>query len=134
MIFITAGFPLTPEIMSGTTAAISALNKANVAIYPIDVPGLTAAVPTAAGLIAPYRNVRFVPASYTPAGWLSSSPNTAAVAGVAREVVAAMRAAEAGRPVAAEPLEDTGGQPDQRAGRQVLLDGGRAAELRLTIA
>src|SRR6202044_2291505 len=35
---------------------------------PIDVRGLTAAVPTAAGLIAPYPNVRFVPASYTPGG------------------------------------------------------------------
>ncbi len=68
VIFITAGFPLTPEIMSEATAAISALNKANVAIYPIDVRGLTAAIPTAAGLIAPYPTVHFVPASYTPGG------------------------------------------------------------------
>ncbi len=68
VIFITAGFPLTPEIMSEATAVISACNKANVAIYPIDVRGLVAATPSAAGLIAPYPGVRFVPASYTPGG------------------------------------------------------------------
>jgi VWFA-related protein len=67
VIFITAGFPLTPEIMSEATAAISALNKANIAIYPIDVRGLVAGTPVA-GLIAPYPGVRFVPASYTPGG------------------------------------------------------------------
>jgi VWFA-related protein len=67
VIFITAGFPLTPEIMSEATAAISALNKANIAIYPIDVRGLVAGTPVA-GLSAPYPGVRFVPASYAPGG------------------------------------------------------------------
>ena len=73
VILITGGFPLTPEIMSEATAAISACNKANVAIYPIDVRGLVAGTPVAQ-LSAPergtaYQNgVRFVPASYVPGG------------------------------------------------------------------
>ena len=86
VILITGGFPLTPEIMSEATAAISACNKANVAIYPIDVRGLVAGTP-AARLSAPIElrqsglasqsDVRFVPASYVrrrhgvlhPAAW-----------------------------------------------------------------
>jgi VWFA-related protein len=67
VILITGGFPLTPEIMSEATAAISACNKANVAIYPIDVRGLVAGTPQAR-LIAPQTGVRFVPASYVPGG------------------------------------------------------------------
>jgi len=67
VILITGGFPLTPEIMSEATAAISACNQSNVAIYPIDVRGLVAATPQAT-LRAPDRDVRFVLASYTPGG------------------------------------------------------------------
>src|SRR3984957_13824140 len=67
LILITGGFPLTPEVMSEATAAISACNKSNVAIYPIDVRGLVAATPQAR-LTAPDNSVRFVPASYSPAG------------------------------------------------------------------
>jgi VWFA-related protein len=66
VILITAGFPLTPEIMSETTAVISACNKSNVAIYPIDVRGLVAATPDKAGLTAPDSGVRFVMAAYRP--------------------------------------------------------------------
>jgi VWFA-related protein len=40
LILFTAGFPLNSEIRSEVTAAIDACNKANVAIYPIDVRGL----------------------------------------------------------------------------------------------
>jgi VWFA-related protein len=67
VILITAGFPVTPEITSEATAVISACNKANVAIYPIDVRGLMAATPKAS-LTAPNSGVRFVPASYQPGG------------------------------------------------------------------
>ncbi len=42
LIWLTAGFPITPEIQSEITAAIDTCNKANVAIYPIDVRGLVA--------------------------------------------------------------------------------------------
>jgi VWFA-related protein len=71
VILITGGFPLTPEIISEATAAISACNKSNVAIYPIDVRGLVAGTPQARS-IAPGagsgNQVRFVPASYVPGG------------------------------------------------------------------
>jgi len=72
VILITGGFPLTPELISEATAAISACNKANVALYPIDVRGLVAGTPQAR-LNAPdgfksQSGVRFVPASYTPGG------------------------------------------------------------------
>jgi VWFA-related protein len=67
VILITGGFPLTPEIISEATAAISACNKSNVAIYPIDVRGLVAGTPQAR-LSVPDGGPRFVLASYVPAG------------------------------------------------------------------
>ena len=42
LVFFTAGFPATEEIMSELTATIDTCNKANVAIYPLDVRGLVA--------------------------------------------------------------------------------------------
>jgi VWFA-related protein len=42
LVLLTAGFPLTPERDSELTATIDACNKANVAIYPLDVRGLQA--------------------------------------------------------------------------------------------
>ena len=73
IILITAGFPLSPEILSEATAAISACNKANVAIYPIDVRGLVAGTPQARLGAPDYgaasdNGVRFIPASYVPGG------------------------------------------------------------------
>ncbi len=41
LILFTAGFELSPERMSELTATIDACNKANVAVYPVDVRGLT---------------------------------------------------------------------------------------------
>jgi VWFA-related protein len=45
LILLTAGFPLTIESQSELTATIDACNKANVAVYPLDVRGLTGGVP-----------------------------------------------------------------------------------------
>jgi VWFA-related protein len=45
LVMLTAGFPLTPEHTAELTAVIDACNKANVAIYPIDVRGLVAMTP-----------------------------------------------------------------------------------------
>jgi len=45
LILFTAGFPLDTENISELTATIDACNKANVAIYPLDVRGLTALTP-----------------------------------------------------------------------------------------
>lgn len=42
LVLFTAGFPLTPEHESELTATIDACNKANVAVYPLDVRGLVA--------------------------------------------------------------------------------------------
>lgn len=43
LVFLSAGFILDPELRSELTAVVDACNKANVAIYPIDVRGLVAA-------------------------------------------------------------------------------------------
>ncbi len=48
LVVLTAGFPLTMEYQSELTAVIDTCNKSNVAIYPIDVRGLT--VPDMPGL------------------------------------------------------------------------------------
>jgi len=40
LVLLTSGFPLTPERQSELTAVIDVCNKANVAVYPIDVRGL----------------------------------------------------------------------------------------------
>src|SRR5579871_1772540 len=41
LVLLTAGFRMTSQVMSEVTATVDACNKANVAIYPIDVRGLT---------------------------------------------------------------------------------------------
>src|ERR1039458_1678384 len=45
LILFTSGFPLTSEGRSEANAAIDTCNKANVAVYPIDVRGLSVGVP-----------------------------------------------------------------------------------------
>src|SRR5256885_4312587 len=45
LVLLTAGFPLTNERQSELSAVIDACNKANVAVYPIDVRGLVAPLP-----------------------------------------------------------------------------------------
>jgi VWFA-related protein len=44
LVLFTAGFPLTGERQSELTATIDACNKANIAVYPLDVRGLVAPV------------------------------------------------------------------------------------------
>ena len=46
LVLFTAGFPITPERESELTATIDACNKANVAVYPLDVRGLVALTPS----------------------------------------------------------------------------------------
>ena len=45
LILFTAGFPLSTENLTELTATIDACNKANVAIYPLDVRGLVTGMP-----------------------------------------------------------------------------------------
>src|SRR3984885_13233189 len=42
LVMLTAGFPMTFELQSELTAVIDTCNRANVAVYPIDVRGLVA--------------------------------------------------------------------------------------------
>lgn len=53
VILFTSGFPLTPEAEAELTATISECNKANVAIYPLDVRGLIAPAPMPTGPTGP---------------------------------------------------------------------------------
>jgi VWFA-related protein len=48
LVLLTGGFPVLPEQISEVTATLDACNRANVAIYPIDVRGLDSNIPTAA--------------------------------------------------------------------------------------
>jgi VWFA-related protein len=73
LILFTAGFPLSNEARSEANAAVDACNKSNVAVYPIDVRGLTVGSP---GLDSDPLGVRRgggraaldVPAVFRPAG------------------------------------------------------------------
>src|ERR1700739_77389 len=50
LVLFSSGFPLTSERQSELTATIDACNKSNVAVYPLDVRGLQAPVPTGSSL------------------------------------------------------------------------------------
>jgi VWFA-related protein len=62
LILFTTGFDLTPERQSELTATINECNKANVAIYPLDVRGLTGPV-----MAAPHGALLRLP-NYAAAG------------------------------------------------------------------
>jgi VWFA-related protein len=72
MILFSAGFPLTPERQSELTATIDALNKANIAVYPVDVrglavsPGMDISNPSAPGAGFPPRSELHNPESPFP--------------------------------------------------------------------
>jgi VWFA-related protein len=66
LVLFTAGFPMTPERDSELTATIDACNKANVAVYPLDVRGLVAPVPRSS-YQRPGRTARLVLSSFHPA-------------------------------------------------------------------
>jgi VWFA-related protein len=53
VILLSSGFPLTPEHQAELTATINECNRANVAIYPLDVRGLYAPAPGGAAAPRP---------------------------------------------------------------------------------
>ena len=53
IIWLTAGFPMTPSHQAEMIAVINACNKANVAVYPLDVRALTGGVAPAGKLVGP---------------------------------------------------------------------------------
>jgi len=64
LVLFSAGFPLDQEMRSEVTAVIDACNKSNVAIYPIDVRGLTSpSLP-----FAPGRGALILPGALRDAG------------------------------------------------------------------
>ena len=75
LVLFTAGFALTPERESELAATIDACNKANVAIYPLDVRGLVA--PNAI-YRRPGSSARFAFASQRPADSPSKGSNGSA--------------------------------------------------------
>jgi len=73
LILFSGGFPLTSERESELSATIDAANKANVAIYPIDVRGLQGLGPsTAPGTMEPGRQPSFP--GMPPGAQLDESP------------------------------------------------------------
>ena len=70
LIFLTAGFPMAPERQSELTAVIAQCNRSNVAVYPIDVRGLSAGSTLGSvtpGNKVPASHARLRPASTTSA-------------------------------------------------------------------
>lgn len=55
LVLLTGGMPIGPDQMAEVTATLDVCNRANVAIYPIDIRGLIASVPVAS-LHAPRFN------------------------------------------------------------------------------
>lgn len=67
LIWLTSGFPLSPGLEADMTALINTCNKANVAVYAVDVRGLAGAVRTSGRLWGAPEDVEpeWQPASYT---------------------------------------------------------------------
>ena len=75
LVLFSSGFPLNAEIQSELTATIDACNKANVAVYPLDVRGLVAPMSSVPrmrdrALGAP----GIVLAAYHPSGFAATAP------------------------------------------------------------
>ena len=64
LIFLSAGFPLDSELRSELTAVISVCNRANVAVYPIDVRGLVARLHPPDSIPRLNQSVRLVNAAF----------------------------------------------------------------------
>jgi len=67
LVLLTSGFPLNFEYEAEVAATIAACNKANVAVYPIDVRGLTVDFPTQHSLLerpSDAGSPRLIPAGY----------------------------------------------------------------------
>jgi len=64
LIFLSAGFKLDSELRSELTAVVDVCNKANVAVYPIDVRGLVAGGPAARNSDGPLGGAFLVNAAY----------------------------------------------------------------------
>ena len=59
LVLLTAGFRVTPELLTDATATVDMCNRSNVAIYPIDVRGMV--TPTQMNFLAPDAPVNVSP-------------------------------------------------------------------------
>ncbi|MBV9758967.1 MAG: VWA domain-containing protein [Acidobacteriaceae bacterium] len=66
VVFLSSGFVIDAELQSELTAVIDACNKANVAVYPIDVRGLVAPMGRVSPGLLDNSQTHFVLASYNP--------------------------------------------------------------------
>jgi VWFA-related protein len=96
LILFTAGFPLSNENLSELTATIDVCNKANVAVYPLDVRGLTSGV-------SPAGSAKAVP------GAREKNSRVVAVKGSARQVRPRLRLTSYGAASMADPQRPGGG-------------------------
>jgi hypothetical protein len=97
LVMLTSGFPLTVEFSSEVTAVIDTCNKANVAIYPIDVRGL---IPDPHRTFRPRCTMRVEILLVLSCGWLRLSSRLR----FCRNMVApAVEAVAVAATVAAEP-------------------------------
>ena len=81
LILFTSGFPMTTDVRSWANATIDACNKANVAIYPIDVRGLSTNAPGLDIMTSPTGGRRGGGAALRePAGLLPGMLNRSGVA------------------------------------------------------
>src|SRR5580704_1482629 len=69
LVMLTSGFPMNPEYQSELTAVIDTCNKSNVAIYPIDVRGLTVPDMSAPHGRLSLPSTHSVAGSYVPAAF-----------------------------------------------------------------
>jgi len=66
LVMLTSGFPLTAEARLELTAVINACNRANVAVYPIDVRGLVTPIGSPGGSASVAPAGRFRLAAFSP--------------------------------------------------------------------
>lgn len=72
LVLLTGGMPIGPDQMAEVTATLDVCNRANVAVYPIDIRGLVATVPVAslhAPRFNPFRALTTVGALFEPAAY-----------------------------------------------------------------
>jgi hypothetical protein len=72
LVLLTGGMPIGPDQMGEVTATLDVCNRANVAIYPIDIRGLVAGMPVAslhAPRFNPFRALTNVAALFQPSDY-----------------------------------------------------------------
>jgi VWFA-related protein len=115
MVVFSSGFVVPDEMMSEVTAAIDACNRANVALYPVDVRGLT----TNTMPFSPERGAVMMPGALRDAGLALAAWPTLRIA--------ALFAPQAGRGSAGAGSAGAGGGASSGAGTGAGAGGGASS-------